>query len=332
MIINTNDILFRCSSLGYLLTEGKEKSNLEKYIEAKAASIKYTTEYNALQNKATKTAAALHQRILNKNTEVLTLEKSKNDFTPSETCRKQLIRVYAQCRGRYEELKNKYLDKGNARENDAITLLSLVLKKFYKKNKERKYNEFIQGEWDLHEEVEGIIKETLDTKCSWSYITFLESKESELNPIYDYQGQGYMWLTGAEKHTVCYCLVNGTFKYIIDKIRALAWKFSILDGDISDDPDFIKAVQQLERNHIFDIDAFMKECRQEGHDFQPKNDVWYDEEKDKFFWNYDIAREDRIHTKVFYRDEEKINKIKNGVINWRGYLNRKFFKIPELCS
>lgn len=324
MITNANEILFRSSSLGYLFTEGKDKSNLDKYLEAKARLVKYTEEYNGMFNKGTKAAALKHSQILKANTDILQLESIKDDFTPSETCRKQLLRVYAQAMGRREELKNKYLEKGNYRENDSITLLSLVSKRFYKKNTQRLYNEYIQGEPDLFEG-ESIYKadHTLDTKSSWSYITFLESQVEEINTAYEWQGHGYMFLSGAKKHTICYCLVNGTFKYINDQVRALGWKHGILDGDVSDDEDYLKSVKQLERNHIFDIDSFMKENR----DYRVRNDVVYDSEKDKYFWEYDIPKEERVYTKTFYRDEEKINLIKKMVPQWRSYMNKKYFKI-----
>lgn len=325
MIKNANEIDFRSSGMGYLLTDGKGKTDNERYIEAQSNLVKYKSDYDQMFNKETKTAKSKLQQIQNTNTLILELEKTKDLFQPSETCRKQLVRVFAQTRGRYEELQNKYLAKGNARENNSITLLSVVLKKFYKKNKERKFNGFVQGEWDLHDEVEGVITETIDTKSSWSYITFLEAQEKEINPIYETQGQCYMWLTGAEKHTVAYCLVNGTIKYIKDQIRAIAWKYDVLDNDISEDPDYIKAIKQLERNHIFDIDEFMKELRRDNVDFTPLNDVWYDKEKDQYLWEFDIPKNERVYTITFDRDEKKIEVIKKRVIQCREWLNREYF-------
>lgn len=323
MITNANEIKFRSSGMGYLLTDGKEKQPLEKYWDAISDVKRLKAEYEEISNKQTKIAEKKKEQIQKANTNLLILEKEKDDFQPSATCEKALIRVFAQTRGRYEELSNKYLTKGNERENDSITLLSRVLRKHYKKNKERKSNEYIQGEWDLHDIIDGVIVETLDTKSSWSYITFLEAQEKTLNPIYRIQGHCYMWLTGAKKHTVCYCLVNGTYKYIKDQIRSLQWKHGVLDGDISEDQNYLEAVKQLERNHIFDIDSFIKE----NPEFIPLNDVWFNQKLDQYMWHYDIPKEERVYSITFERDEEVIEKIKQRVINCRKYMNHKFFKI-----
>lgn len=322
--MNANEILFRASGIGYLMTEPQGKTNSEKYYEALAQVDVYKKQYSDTVNKGTKTAVNLHAKILKANTVILELEKHKDDFEPSDTCKSQLIRVYAQSKGRREELKNKFLDKGNERENDAITLLSLITKKFFKKNSTRLENKFISGEPDLYLG-ESIHKadETLDTKCSWSYITFLEAQEKKLNSIYEYQGQSYMWLTGAKKHTVVYCLVNGTFKYLNDELRRLSWKHGVLDADISADENFIKDVQQLERNVIFDIDSFMKENR----DYMPKNNVWYDQEKDKYSWDFDIPKEERIYMISFDRDEEMIEKIEARIVKCRQWLNKNYFEV-----
>lgn len=324
MITNANQILFRASGNGHLMTEPQGKTNMQKYLDVCDALKNAELSYSMTVNKATKTAANLHAKILKLNTDKLLLEKCKDDFQPSETCRKQLIRAYALSKGRREEIKNKYLDKGNERENDAITLVSLASKKFYKKNTKRLENEFVSGEPDLFDgpDIEKA-EEIIDTKCSWSYITFLEAQEKEINSIYEWQGQSYMWLTGAKKHTVAYCLVNGTLKYLTDQIRALSWKHGVLDADISGDENFIKDVCQLERNVIFDIDDFMKE----NPHYAPKNLVIYDSVKNKYSWDYDIPRSERIYKITFDRNEEMIERLKNRIIECRKYMNKTYFNI-----
>lgn len=317
---NANEIKFRCSGLGAIMTDAKEKSNKEKFDEATVNLAKYKSEY-ASMNAETKTAQKKLLQIQKTNQLLIDLESVKDVVNLSETCKKELIKVYAKEKhSRYEELKNKYLDKGNEREPDATTLLSLTMKTMFRQNRVRLNNDFASGEPDLYEG-ESIYKakKTLDTKCSWSLITFLEAKLDNLNSDYDWQGQGYMWLTGAEEHTVAYCLVNGTFKYLNDQIRSIGWKMGILDGDVSEDADYIKKIQQLERNHIFDINAFMKE----NPHYEAKNEVYFDGVR--YSWEYDIPRDQRIHMKVFNRDEEKIERIKERVILCREYMNKEFF-------
>src|SRR4051812_41271401 len=123
MITSADQILFRCSSFGHLMTEPQSKSPADKYNEAVSKLAEATKKYADTFNKSTKTASELHAKILKLNTEILLLEKEKDEILLSDTCRKTLLRAYAeQVKGRREELKNKFLDKGNARENDSITL------------------------------------------------------------------------------------------------------------------------------------------------------------------------------------------------------------------
>ena len=325
MILNANDIKFRASMFGYLMTDAKGQSNKEKYDVAVSNLAKYKEEYSSM-NPATKKAESKLKQIQKTNSLILELENIKNDILLSETCIKSLIRVFAQERyGRYEELKNKYLSKGNAREDDSITVVSRVMKKPFKKNKERKFNEFFQGEWDLDlRDYPGDgIAETLDTKSSWSLLTFLESCNSPLNTNYEYQGHVYMDLTGAKKHTVAYCLVNGTYTAINDEIRRLAWSMGVLDASVETDPEFIKKVQQIERNHIFDLNAFMNE----NPGFELKNDFEADYNSGVYKWEFDIPYQDRIFTKSFERDENVLLEMKERAKECRIYMNKNLFKI-----
>lgn len=204
---------------------------------------------------------------------------------------------------RKEEVDSKVLEKGNLREEDSITLVSLVHKKFYKKNSTRLSNQFITGEWDL--DIGEPIEETLDTKTSWSAHTFFRAKQKGLEEDYEWQGHGYMWLTGAKKHSVCYCLVNGTAQSINDEKRKLAWKYA---PDPETNPDYIKRCKQIEINHIFDLFSFKEE--NPGFDFH----------NDLSEWKYDIPMKDRLKVFTFNRDEEKIKQIEERVIRCREWI------------
>lgn len=204
---------------------------------------------------------------------------------------------------RREEITGKTLEKGNSREEDSITLLSLVNKRFYKKNSIRLFNEFITGEWDLS--FGEPIEETIDTKTSWSAHTFFRAKNNKLESNYEWQGHGYMMLTGAKKHTVAYCLVNGTPQAINDEKRKLAWKYG---ADPETNPEYVKKCKQIEINHIFDLFSF----KEENPNFDFHNDLSE--------WKYDIAMSERVFTFTFERDEQKIEQIKNRVIECREWI------------
>jgi hypothetical protein len=218
-------------------------------------------------------------------------ETSKKEF------RKLYIREYY---GREETIKSKYLDKGNERESDAITLLTRVNKRVYTKNSERLTNEFITGEYDVFSG-----DEILDTKCSWSLFSFLGANADD----YKYQRVGYMWLTGAKKATVAYCLVNGTAKHIMDEKRRASYDYG-LDPDVH--PEYIKRCQQIERNHIFDMAEFQKE------------NMGFDFHSDLSEWKWDIPKEQRVKQFTINRDESEIELLKARIIEGRKWLETEF--------
>lgn len=236
----------------------------------------------------------------------------------SDTVAKHLADVYISARyKRREELKNKYLDKGTIREEDAITLVSRSTKTMYRKNDIRLSNGFVTGEPDLFKG-ESIYKadETLDTKCSWSMHTFYRSMFDKLSTLYYWQGVGYMWLTGAKKHTVCFCLVNGTPDAIMDEKKRLAWKMKVIDTS-AENPEYKKACQQIERNHIFDLRAFMTES------------PWFDLDTELTgppeLWDGNVPLEDRVWNFTVNRQESDILLLQNKIIECRYWMNTNLF-------
>ena len=263
VVNNADEIKFRCSSLGHLMTESRSKSE-----------------------------------------------------TISETTKTHLVDVFVSARyGRREEIHGKMLEKGHAREENSITLLSRVQKIYYKKNSIRLANEFIQGEPDLFlgNSIDEATEIT-DTKTSWSAHTFFRAQQSELSKMYKWQGTGYLSLTGAKKCTIAYCLVNGTFQTIMDDKRKASYSYG---QDFDNDPEYIKECQQIERNHIFDLEEFRKEIP--GFDFH--SDI--DELK-----KYEIPKEDRVFTISFDRNEDDIKKLYQRVKDCRKWMNENLFKIP----
>ena len=109
---------------------------------------------------------------------------------------------------RKEQVKSKYLDKGNEKEDDARRFLSAAHGDFYSKNEQTFENEYLVGTPDI------ITPDTIiDIKCSWDCFTF-PYFETELNKVYWAQMQGYMALTGKKRAVVAYCLMDATFDQI----------------------------------------------------------------------------------------------------------------------
>lgn len=244
------------------------------------------------------------------------LTNDRSGKSLGDTCKKELLKVYAQVKyGRVEEISSKYLAKGSEREEDAITLLSRLTKRFYKKNTERITNEFITGEPDLYvgESINNA-EEILDTKCSWSLLTFLKAS----NKDYRDQMMCYMALTGAKKATVCYCLVNGTYSAIMNEKRLLGYQDGMMDAAGNPSEEYKKKCAQIEVNHIFDLEAF----RNEYPHFE------FDSDLEK--WTYDIPMEERLFQVVFERNEEEIQRIYDRVMDCRKWMDANLFKVPVM--
>lgn len=100
-------------------------------------------------------------------------------------------------------ITSKYLTKGIEVEDQSIELLNSVLFSDFKKNTERKTNEWITGECDIY--TPEII---YDVKSSWSLETFPIVAEDGQNATYEWQARAYMMLWDVEKYAVAYCLVD----------------------------------------------------------------------------------------------------------------------------
>ncbi len=250
---------------------------------------------------------------------LMTEPRSKKEEL-SETCITHLVDLFVQHKyGRREFITSKYLEKGNEREEHAIGLLSFLTQISYTKNTERLQNKYIQGEPDLYNG-ENIFnaKRTLDTKTSWSTHTFFRTKNKPVDKLYYWQGQCYMDLTGADYHSVVFCLVNGTAKAIIDEKRIAGYHFGIIDTSNTTNEEYKERCRQIEINHIVDLDSFQEEYP--GYDF----------DNDLSKWNYTIPYEDRMFQFHFERNKEDIERMHEKVIKCREFMNKNLFKIGDI--
>lgn len=98
----------------------------------------------------------------------------------------------------------KYLSKGLELEAVAIQMLNDLEFKSYVKNDKRLENDFLTGEPDII--VPGV--RTIDTKVSWSLDTFPAVSEDAHDPMYEWQGRGYMQLCDVQEHRVSYLMLD----------------------------------------------------------------------------------------------------------------------------
>lgn len=249
------------------------------------------------------------------------------DVENSLTCKKKLMEIFAdQVHRRRTEQDNKYTLKGKTVENDAITLLTVITKKFYIKNETRLNDEYFTGEWDVND---NPITETIDTKAKYSLVTFLEDTLNKKDKSYEYQGQVYMHLTGAKKHTIANCLVNNTAKAIEKEKLFLSYSEGMTDEHGNESPEYILKCQQIERNHIFDINLFNK--RYPNYPFHSA--VKFTPSGDMAYWHHDIPKEQRLFLfePIIY-DPLIINAMKARIDDCRQWMNKNLFNVSEFAS
>lgn len=169
----------------------------------------------------------------------------------SDTCKRQLVQFYKDVKyGRPQNIKSKYITKGLGVEEDSLTLYSRVKKIFFKKNTERLTNWHLTGLPDTYiGEAIRKAERVIDVKSSWDLETFLIVMTKPLDNLYYWQGQAYMYLTGAPTYTVAYCLVNTPDVLIMDEKRKLLWE---MGGGTEENPDYIEACEKIDRAMRFD--------------------------------------------------------------------------------
>jgi len=135
----------------------------------------------------------------------LLLTNGKDDLKLGASMITYLKKWYAEQKsGVRDEIDSKYFRKGNMCEDEAIDIcaerfgLGILEKNIVHFN-----DEHFNGTPDV------ITDEfVIDTKCSWDYVTFLDSITSPINKDYEAQLQVYMHLTGVKKAKLVYVLLD----------------------------------------------------------------------------------------------------------------------------
>lgn len=258
--MDASKILFRCSSLGHLMTEPKSKADKE------AGNL-------------------------------------------SESAKTHLIDVYVSNQyNRFTEINGKFLDKGNDCEEDSITTISRITKTFYKKNEEHLENEFIKGTPDLYEGESIASAEVIrDAKSSWDIYTFHRAISKDLDDKYYWQGTGYMWLTGAKKCFIDYCLNNTPYHLVNRELLYESYKQP--EGDT---PGWIEL--QIIANHVYDRATLDKYIAQRGIKIEGE----YAEAVYNGFVEVPVNK--RHYAFAFERNDDDIERLKARIIKGREYI------------
>lgn len=118
--------------------------------------------------------------------------------------------------GRREEIKSKYIEKGNETEEDGFTLMTLVLGLgMVKKNTEYFENDYCCGTPDLVLDNDSVY----DNKSSWSLATFPMFESECKNEDYKMQLNCYGELTKKNNLHLCYTLNDAAEDMIWRELR-----------------------------------------------------------------------------------------------------------------
>ena len=236
-------ILLRASGFGNLMTEARGVTLTDNQKE----------ELEKLRDKIREGKALTEPQ--KKNYQIYK-EKEKAPPQLSDTAKGWLEELWLlNEKGYYDELNNKYVEKGLYQEQDGIDLISDVENEFYEKNTERITKGNITGECDILIDL-GDRKIVKDIKCSWSPVTFMNAT---LSKLYETQGRIYMYLYDADEFHLHYCLVDAPIHLYEKAIYIASQKYGIIDRDT---PEAQPIFDQIRRNMIFsDNPAYTKEER-----------------------------------------------------------------------
>lgn len=240
---NFDKWLSRCHSLSKIMTNDKGKTNEEIYQELVEKRDKKKNQYNALAAKGNLDAnmdklIQYGEELTELNNKVKAAESKKDIPKLSQGCMSHLQDVWAaETYGRNLEIKSKFLEKGIEQEEESITLYSVATEEMYKKNKERKSNDYITGEIDFKREGDKIIR---DTKTTWDLFDFRRKLSKPLINVYNWQDQGYMWLWDCEEARTIFTLVDTPKRLIEKEKKNLFYLYST-------DEAYEKACEDLEK-------------------------------------------------------------------------------------
>ena len=186
---------------------------------------------------------------------LMTNPRSNSEVLSKTT--KEYLQQWAkeQIYGVRKSIKSKYLDKGNAVEEDAIKYAAKELGwLFADKNEELFKDEYFVGTPDV------ILEDTIvDIKSSWDCFTFPLFEDKIPSKDYLHQLQVYMHLTGKRKAQLVYVLMNTpdelTYEFSHD-YSEITSNYRIKTFDIDYDEEIIEKLKervQTSREYIKQI-------------------------------------------------------------------------------
>ncbi len=233
---------FRAHYFGELMSKPRGKTNLDLYNESVEEFNKRYSKLITMKEGAAMDNAVLGLEKVQKKRDELKLIKDIPVL--SDTCKRRLAQIYTEeTTGRRKDIMNVYIEKGLKTEEESITLYSLRTGIYYKKNKERIDNGYVNCEIDFDDEDNDMV---IDTKSSFDIFTFDATVAKAIGGIYWWQLQCYIWAKNRKRGRLAYCL-NNTPPEIVQKLKnSLKYNF------IGSGEDFESACDEIDFLHTYD--------------------------------------------------------------------------------
>ena len=210
---NADQIKFRCSSLGHLITEPRSKSEaISETTKAHLADV-YVTEVYGRENDIENKYIAKGNQV-EEDSMTLYSRVNKEFFTKN-----------------VKQLSNDYI-KGTPDMFSNASMLNFIE---------------VNGVWQW----DGMPHDAkvIDLKSSWDIFTYYRTRSKGIKKLYYWQLMGYIALTGAQSATLAYCLVDTPDTLLNDEKRKLHWKMGLIDDN---HPDFIEACEEIDKLGKYD--------------------------------------------------------------------------------
>lgn len=315
-ILGEKLFLFRCSSVGKLMTNARGKSNLDKYqdtlieLEKKQVQLAgYSENAKVMREKTQKAIDKLEQ-------DLKALKQIKDEVILSETCKNEIRDLWVENGlGRRREFYSEMTEKGTTQEAESIRLLSEYDRHDYEKNEDRQIDTALRlsGEMDIKRTHENGEIEIIDIKSRYDAQSFFandtdEQKQSEADQL-----DAYLLLNPeATKATIANVLTNGSDDAIRRKVYLSSLKHE--NGEMPNS-ETIKIIKE----QVFDFENFKRLTKEICGDIS--NDAEALEQYEAF---REIPLKMRVIKITRERDEERLNEMKKRLIECLNYAKEKY--------
>lgn len=224
----------------------------------------------------------------------------------STTAKKTLTEiVFSEKFGRRYQMENKYFEKGSFVEKESRDLLSDVLGIRLTADKERKSNDWVNGERDIKNS-----KVIIDIKSTYDFVTFSKHIIDSEEENYFRQLDCYMELWDIKDSLLAFVLTDTPIDILNREITNTNYKKKLIDENGNAFDSKIPELKRIVENHIFSRQRLEEFCHQSG----TIRLEWFNDFKE-------ISIKDRVHLVPHQFDKIRIEQRNECLRLGREFMN-----------